>query len=247
MISIKSPEEIEIMKKGGSILASILTEAKKNIKPGITTREIDKFIEDEIIKKGATPSFKGFRNYKYASCISINEEVVHGLPGNRIIKEGDLVGLDAGVYLKEFHTDSAISFVVGESTNESNKLLSVTYESLMNGIKKIKPGIKIGDIQAEIQKTIESAGFSVVRDLTGHGIGKELQENPSIPNFGYKNTGFELKEGMTFCLEPMVAMGNYRVQIAKDGWTVETLDKSLACHFEHTIAVTKDGYLILSK
>jgi len=247
LISIKSPEEIEIMKKGGSILASILTEAKKNIKPGITTREIDKFIEDEIIKKGATPSFKGFRNYKYASCISINEEVVHGLPGNRIIKEGDLVGLDAGVYLKEFHTDSAISFVVGESTNESNKLLSVTYESLMNGIKKIKPGIKIGDIQAEIQKTIESAGFSVVRDLTGHGIGKELQENPSIPNFGYKNTGFELKEGMTFCLEPMVAMGNYRVQIAKDGWTVETLDKSLACHFEHTIAVTKDGYLILSK
>ena len=246
MIGTKSPEDIEIMREGGKILASILSQAKNQCTDGKTTEEIDKFIENLIIKAGAEPSFKGFQGYKFASCISINEQLVHSLPGKKIIKNGDIVSLDAGVNYKGFHTDSAITFGIGKISRQAEKLIKITKESLQNGIKIIKPGIKIGDVEATIQKTIEGAGLAVIRDLTGHGIGRELQEKPSIPNFGYKNTGFELKEGMTFCLEPMVAVGGWRIQVLNDGWTVVTLDKSLSAHFEHSVAVTKNGYEILT-
>ncbi|MFA7000406.1 MAG: type I methionyl aminopeptidase [Candidatus Paceibacterota bacterium] len=245
-MNIKSKSQIEKMRASGKILARVLLEARKLCIPGTKTIEIDNFIEKYIYSKNSIPSFKNFKGYPYSSCISINEEVVHTLPSERIIKEGDLVGLDVGVLHEGFHTDSAISFGVGKISSLDEKLLSVTKKALLNGISVIADNVKIGDVQARIQETIENAGFQVIRDLCGHGIGKKMQEPPSIPNIGRKGTGFTLKEGMTICLEPMAAIGTYKIALSDDDWSIVTLDGSHAAQFEHTILVTKTSADILT-
>jgi methionyl aminopeptidase len=240
-MNIKNQKEIEIMRHGGKILASALRESKKICKPGVKTIEIDRFVEKLIKDKKAEPSFQGFNGYRYATCISINEEVVHTMPSERIIKDGDLVSIDIGVCYKGYHNDAAISVGVGKVSDETRKLINVTDKSLKEAIKLLKPGIRIGDVQATIQGVVEREKFQLVRDLSGHGIGRRLQEAPSIPNLGKKGTGFILQEGMTFCLEPMVSLGDYRVCTMPDQWSVVTCDRSLSAHFEHTILITKKG------
>lgn len=246
-ITIKNKTKIEKMKKAGHIAALVLDTIQKEIRTGMSTKQIDQLAEKIILNNKATCSFKGFGGFPAATCVSINDEVVHGIPKNRIIKEGDLVGIDVGVYYLGYHADTAITIGVGKISSENQKLLEVTKKSLQNGIALIKPGIHLGDVQAEIQKTIESAGFGVIRDLTGHGIGTELQEAPSIPNFGKSGTGLVLKEGMTIAIEPMVSIGDYHVRIKADGWTVVTADGSNSAHFEHSIAVTSTGAEVLTK
>lgn len=247
MINLKTEQEIAIMKEGGRILAGVIQKVRQVIKPGVTTQEIDHLAERLISKAGAKPSFKKYKGYPCSSCLSVNEELVHSLPSKKIIKKGDLISVDIGVFYQGYHTDSAITFGVGKVSSQAEKLIRITKKSLDEGINLLKPGKKIGDIQAKIQAVIEKTGFSVIRDLSGHGIGKSLQEQPSIHNFGIKGTGFILKKGMTFCLEPMVAVGNPQIKIQPDGWTVITKDRSLSAHFEHTVAITKNGYLLLTK
>lgn len=246
-ISIKNSEEIAKMRRGGKIAARVLDELSKAIKPGMSTLDLDFLAESIITKTGSKPSFKGFKGYPAATCISINNEVVHGIPSDRIVQEGDIVGIDVGVYLEGFHTDTAITVVVGEIDERSKKLINVTKQSLLNGLAKIKAGAYLGDAQEKIQKTIESAGFGVIRDLTGHGVGRELQEAPSIPNYGQKGKGLLLQEGMTLAIEPMASMGDWHVDSLADGWTIVTADGKPSAHFEHTIVVTKNGFEILTK
>lgn len=247
IIPIKTKEEIDKMKKGGKIAARALLEVGKNIKPGITTSELDQVAERFIKCHGGEVSFKGFSGYPATTCISINDEVVHGIPSNRVIKAGDIVGVDLGVYFEGYHTDTAITLGVGKIAPKAQRLIDITKRSLDNAIKAIKPGKHLGDISILIQKVIEDAGFGVVRDLTGHGVGRQLQEPPTIPNFGKKDQGPIIKEGMTLAIEPMVTAGDWHVVIKPDGWTVVTADKSLAAHFEHTIAVSKTGAVVLTK
>lgn len=246
-ISLKNQSEIEIMKKGGQIAATILNELGRTVKPGMQTVELDRLAVSLIEKNKVAASFKNFHGYPASICVSLNDEVVHGIPCDRVIKEGDLVKIDLGILYKGFHTDTAITVGAGKISEEAEKLMTVTKNALQKGIEAVKPDIRLGVIQAIIQKEIESNGFGVVRDLVGHGIGKELQESPSIPNYGYENEGPILKEGMTLAIEPMVTIGNYEVKTLEDGWTVATVDKSLSAHFEHTIVITKTGAEILTK
>ena len=247
-ISIKTSEEIAKMKKGGKIAALVLATIKSKIKPGITTAELDQIAVKVIKDHQAGFSFQGFGGYPAVSCISVNNEVVHGLPSTtRILKDGDIVSVDVGVNYEGLHADTAATFAVGKISKEAQKLIDITQKSLAEGIKAIKPGKYLGDISAVIQQVIEDAGFGVVRDLTGHGVGKNLQEAPSIPNFGEYGTGPILKEGMTLAFEPMVTSGDWHIKVKPDGWTVITTDGSLSAHFEHTIAVTKSGAEILTK
>lgn len=246
-MDIKNKKEIDIMRHGGKILGSVLKDAQKLCKPGIKTIEIECFIEKKIRNSGGEPSFKNFKGYPYSSCISINEEVVHTLPSQRMIQDGDIVSIDVGVFYKGFHNDAAVTVGAGKISRIAKKLLSVTNKSLNEAIKLVKPHKKIGDIQATIQCVVEKEGFQLVRDLSGHGIGRKLQEPPSIPNIGKINTGFTLQEGMTFCLEPMVSIGSYKVCTMPDGWSVATCDKSLTAHFEHTILITANGSEVLTQ
>lgn len=246
-INIKSYEEIEKMKKGGHIAALVLEKLQKSVKPGITTQELNDLAEKEILSHNGKMSFKGFGGYPAAICVSVNEEVVHGLPSPRRLKEGDIVGIDLGVYYLGYHSDTAISVGVGKISPENQKLMDVTKKSLDRAIENIRPGRKITEIQAIIQKTIEKEGYGVIRDLTGHGIGKNLQEFPSIPNYVSKDADFILKEGMTIAIEPMVSIGDWHISVKPDGWTIVTRDHSNAAHFEHTIAVAKTGALVLTK
>ncbi len=246
-IQSKTPEEIEIMRQGGKIAASVLATLSKKIEPGMTTFELDEIAEAIIVKSEATPSFKGFRGYPAATCISINNEVVHGIPSARVVADGDIVGIDVGVYYKGFHTDTAITVGVGQISDKAQKLINITKASLENGLAQIKASAHLGDAQFMIQKTLESAGLGVIRDLTGHGVGRELQEAPSIANYGQKGSGMVLEEGMTLAIEPMSTLGGWRVNMLSDGWTVVTADNSLSAHFEHTIVVTKNGCEILTK
>lgn len=247
-ISIKTKDQIEKMRAGGKIAARVLKMLSENIKPGISIIELDKMAEDAINSSGATPSFKGYGGYPAATCISLNEEIVHGIPTERKLKEGDVVGIDLGVYYQGYHTDTAITVGVGKITDQAQKLIDITKLSLDKAIEMIKPLINIGDVQEVIQNTIENAGFGVIRDLSGHGVGEQLQEEPSIPNFGKHGTGIILKEGMTLAFEPMVSAGGHKVEIdKKNGWTVKIADGSLGAHFEHTIVVTKNGCEILTK
>ena len=247
-VNIKTQDEIEKMRQGGRIAARVLDEVSYAAKPGVTTLELNDLAEEIIRKAGAKPSFKGFNHYPAALCVSINDEVVHGIPlDSRQIKEGDIVGLDMGVYYQGYHTDTAITIGVGEISEKARKLINVTKQSLANGLAKIKDGAYLGDVQFAIQKTIESAGFGVIKDLTGHGVGRELHEDPAIPNYGQKGKGLLLKEGMTLAIEPMVAAGDWHIGMCSDGWTMVTADSSLSAHFEHTIVVTKNGCEILTK
>ena len=247
MITIKTPEEIKTMAEAGKILATVLKKVAKMIKPGIATIKLDEAAEASILKYGAKPAFKGYDGFPYSLCVSVNETVVHGYPSVYILREGDVIGLDLGVVYKGYCSDMAITVPVGEVSFKAKRLIMVTKKALKRGIKKVKPGNTIGDIGNTIQRYIEDQGFGVVRNLCGHGIGKEVHEDPQIPNFGARHKGDVLKEGMVICLEPMVTMGDWHLKKAKDGYGYATKDNSLTAHFEHTIAVTKNGARILTE
>lgn len=247
MITIKSSQEIQIMAEGGKILVKIMKELEKEVKPGITTKELDRAAEALILKYGAKPSFKNYEGFPACLCISVNEEIVHVIPSGRVLKEGDIVSLDLGILFKGFHTDMAITLPVGKVLPETQRLIRVTKKALKAGLKKVRPGNTFGDLSNTIQRYVESQGFNVVRDLCGHGIGRKIHEDPQIPNFGKRGSGPEIKEGMVFCLEPMVIIGDWKLKKAKDGYGLQTKDGSLSCHFEHTIAATQNGRQILTE
>jgi methionyl aminopeptidase len=246
VIIIKSPREIEQLKKSNAIVAEVFQKLKKAIVPGITTKELDQIAEEMILSRGATPAFKGYRGFPATLCISINEEVVHGIPGQRRLKEGDIVSLDLGAILNGYFGDAAITLPVGELDLVAKRLLEVTEKALYIGIDQVKVGNRLFDISYAIQTWVESHGFSVVRDFVGHGIGKDLHEEPQIPNFGSPHQGPRLEKGMVFALEPMVNEGTYGVRILSDGWTVVTADGKRSAHFEHSIVITDGGAEVLS-
>ena len=246
-VTIKSNREIELMREAGKILAIVHNELEKAIKPGITTKQIDKLGEEIIRSYGCIPSFLNYNGYPASICVSVNDEVVHGIPNKkRILLEGDIVSLDAGVIYKGYHSDAARTHAVGQISNEAQKLIDVTRESFYEGIKYAKAGNHLYDISKAIQNYVESHGFSVVRDLVGHGIGKELHEEPQVPNFKQKGRGLRLQKGMTLAIEPMVNMGAYDVWWLEDDWTVVTQDESLSAHYENTILITDGEPEILS-
>jgi len=246
VIIIKSPREIEHLKRSNAIVAEVFQELKTLVEPGISTKELDQMTEKIILSRGAIPAFKGYRGYPASVCVSINEEVVHGIPSQRRLKEGDIVSLDVGVNLNGYFGDGAITLPIGEVDREARRLLEVTEKALSIGIEKAKIGNRLFDISYAIQAWVEGQGFSVVRDFVGHGIGRDLHEEPQIPNFGSPHQGPRLEKGMVFALEPMVNEGTYEVKILSDGWTVVTVDGKRSAHFEHTIAITEKGTEILS-
>lgn len=253
MISIKTPEEIRIMAEGGKRLAKIMHQLGKMVKSGIATMELETLAERLVLNSGGKPSFKGYQGndldkpYPTCLCISINEQLVHAVPSDRILKTGDIVSLDIGMEYKGFHTDMARTFAVGKINPAAKKLIAVTEKALMIGIKQVKLGNHIGDIGLAIQQYVEKNGFSVVRELCGHGIGRELHEDPQIMNFFDDGENPELVEGMTICLEPMVTAGDWRLKQSVDGFGYEARDGSLSCHFENTIVITKRGARILTR
>lgn len=246
MIPIKTPDEIAIMRENNRILAQLFEFITPLVQPGITTAELDREAENFILSCGAKPAFKGYRGFPATICASINEEVVHGFPGPRQLKEGDILSIDLGALKNGFYSDSARTFAVGKISDKAAKLLRVTEESLYAGINKAVPGGRLSDIGHAVQQVVEKAGFSVIRDFVGHGIGRQLHEEPQVANFGRKGFGPQLKVGMTLAIEPMTAAGSWQIRILEDQWTAVTLDRSLAAHFEHSVAITKDGPLILS-
>ena len=246
MIIVKTEKQIQAMRESGKILRDTLLKVEEFIKPGVTTKEIDKFAHRYIVSRGAKPSCLGYMGYPAATCISVNEVVVHGIPGDRVIEDGDIVSVDLCVLYKGMHTDAARTFCVGNVSPELRKLVEVTKESFFEGIKHIKSGSRVGDIGAAVQKYAESFGYGVVRDLQGHGVGCSIHEDPGIPNFGRAGTGEYLKEGMTIAVEPMITLGTYEVYVDEDGWTVSTDDGQPAAHYENTMVVTKDGVEILT-
>ncbi|MDD4351887.1 MAG: type I methionyl aminopeptidase [Candidatus Gracilibacteria bacterium] len=243
-ITIKSPREIEIMREGGKILNSVLESIAKEAQVGVSTMELDQKAEQLILAAGAFPSFKGYEGFPAVLCTSLNEEVVHGIPSKRVLQSGDLLSLDCGVFYQGLHTDKALTLVVGESNPLKDRLMQVTRKSLELAASELKDGVKLGQVSHAIQRHVEQAGFGVVRDLVGHGIGKELHEDPPVPNFGGAGNGPILKAGMTIAIEPMVTVGNYNVII--DGWKIVTADNSLSAHFENTFLITKDGCEVLT-
>ena len=246
VIILKSPREIEQLKIANAIAAEVLERLKEGVKPGVATQDLDGIAEETILSKGASPAFKGYRGYPKSICASINEEIVHGIPGQRRLKEGDIVSLDVGVNYHGYYGDAAISLPVGDLDPAARKLLEVTEKALYIGIDMAKVGNRLFDISYAIQQWVEKHGFSVVRDFVGHGIGKSLHEDPQIPNFGSPHQGPRLEKGMVFALEPMVNEGTYEVRILSDGWTVVTADGKRSAHFEHTIAILDGGAQILS-
>jgi methionyl aminopeptidase len=246
VIILKSPREIEQLRIANAIAAEVLEKLKEGVKPGVTTQDLDGIAEETILSKGASPAFKGYRGYPKSICASINEEIVHGIPGQRRLKEGDLVSLDVGVNYHGYYGDAAISLPVGDVDPAARKLLEVTEKALYIGIDMAKVGNRLFDISYAIQQWVEKHEFSVVRDFVGHGIGKSLHEDPQIPNFGSPHQGPRLEKGMVFALEPMVNEGTYEVRILSDGWTVVTADGKRSAHFEHSIAILDGGAEILS-
>ncbi len=246
MIPIKSPEEIAIMAEGGRRLAKIMKRLKEMVRPGITTKQLDKAAEELILRFKGEPSFKGYKGYPATLCTSVNQVIVHQVPSDYKLKEGDILSLDLGMKYKGYHSDMAITIPVGRVSPEARRLIRVTKKALKRGIKKVRPGNTFGDIGNTIQRYVESQGYNVIRDLCGHGIGKELHEEPEIFNFGKRHTGPEIKEGMVFCLEPMVSSGDWHIKKSKDGYGFETKDGSLSAHFEHMMVVTKNGCRILT-
>ncbi len=246
MISIKTPQEIALMAEGGRILAEIMKKLAKEIRPGITTKGLDILAENLIVKAGAEPAFKGYDEFPATACISVNHELVHAVPSERILKEGDIVSLDLGLIWHEFNLDMAVTLPVAGISSDAARLLLVTKKTLKHGLKKVRPGNTVGDIGNTIQRYVESQGYNVARDLCGHGIGRELHEDPKIPNYGKRGAGPELRDGMVICIEPMVMIGNWKLKKAADGFAYETADGSLCAHFEETIAVTKNGFQVLT-
>jgi methionyl aminopeptidase len=247
MIILKSPEEIEKIAQSCSIVAKTLDTLKGIVRPGITTHEIESFADAYIRTNNALPAFKGYRGYPASICTSVNNEVIHGIPSDRVLKEGDIVSIDLGVYKDGFYGDAAHTFPVGEIQPDVERLLRITEESLYIGIENARSINRVSDISYSIQGHVESNSFSVVRAFVGHGIGRELHEEPQIPNFGFPGRGPRLRPGMTLAIEPMVNEGGYEVLILDDGWTVVTMDGKLSAHFEHTVLVTSDKPRILTK
>jgi len=246
MINIRTPQEIDIMRRNNRLVAQVLQRLREAIEPGITTEELNQLAERTIRDAGATPAFKGYRGYPASLCVSINEEVVHGIPGPRRLQEGEIVSLDVGVYRNEYYGDAAITVPVGKVSEQATRLLEVTQQALSKGIEQATHGNRLLDIAHAIQSWVESQGFSVVRDFVGHGIGRALHEDPQVPNFGPPHHGPRLRPGMVLAIEPMINVGTWEVKILKDGWTVVTADRSLSAHFEHTIAISDGEPDILS-
>ena len=246
MITLKSKREIELLKKAGNIVYQTHQYLKPYIKEGITTKELDKLAEDFIRSQDATPSFKGYQGFPGTICASINDEVVHGIPGNRKLKNGDIISIDIGACYKGYHGDSAWSYPVGEVSEEKKYLLEHTEKSLFIGLNEIKPGARVGDIGAAIEEYANNHNLGVVVELVGHGVGTSVHEEPEVPNYGKRGTGPLLKEGMVIAVEPMLNLGTPDIYILDDDWTIKTDDGLSSAHFEHTVAVTKDGYEILT-
>lgn len=247
MIILKSPEEIKRMSRACVIAAEALRALEEIVKPGISTKEIERFVEKMVQDRGAVPAFKGYRNYPSSVCTSVNDQVVHGIPSSVALNEGDIVSIDLGVYLDGFYGDAAVTLPVGKVSPLAEKLIRVTKEALALGIERARPGNRVSDISHAIQKHVEANGFSVVRSFVGHGIGRSLHEEPQVPNFGEPGHGPRLREGMTLAIEPMVNAGSYEVSVLHDGWTAVTVDGSLSAHYEHTVAITGNGPRILTK
>ena len=248
MVNVKTGEEIQKIARAARVVALILDELSKNIKAGMTTEEINVTSESMLKQYGAKSAFKGYRGYPASICVSINDEIVHGIPSpERIIKEGDIVSLDFGAQVDGFYGDAALTVPVGAVSDDARRLLETTRESLYLAIREARAGNRLYDISNAVQDHAESNGFSVVRDFVGHGIGRQLHEEPQIPNYGEKGKGIRLEKGMVFALEPMINMGDYRVRIDPDGWTARTYDGSLSAHFEHTVVVDDDHGVVLSR
>jgi methionyl aminopeptidase len=241
MIILKTPAEIALMAEASRVVAEALAIVKKAVSPGISTEELDRIAEEAIRSRGAVPAFKGYRNYPKTLCASVNEQVVHGIPSKRKLKEGDIIGLDLGAIVGGFYGDSAITVAVGQIPEETTKLVQVTQEALYLGIKQAVVGNRLTDISNAVQQHVESAGFSVVTEFVGHGIGRQLHEEPQVPNYGKPGQGPRLQPGMVLAIEPMVNMGRSAVRVLEDRWTAVTVDGSLSAHFEHTIAVQPNG------
>jgi methionyl aminopeptidase len=247
MIICKTPRELEIMREAGRIVALTHQKLQKHIKPGITTKELDRIAEKIIRQHDAEPSFKGYNGFTGSICASVNEELVHGIPGDRKLNDGDIISIDIGAYYNGYHGDSAWTYAVGSVSEEAEKLLKVTEESLYKGLEKAMPGDRLSNISHAIQTYVEEHGLSVVREYVGHGVGQDLHEDPQIPHYGPPNKGPRLRPGMVLAIEPMVNAGSRYVKTLADGWTVVTQDKKYCAHFEHTIAIVEDGYEILTK
>lgn len=245
-IVVKTPEEIRLMREAGKILATILQALVEQVRPGIRTRDLDNLFAREVVKSGARSSFKGYRGFPASICTSVNEEVVHGIPGDRILCDGDIVSLDAGIIYKGFQGDAAVTVGVGQISDEAEHLIRVTEGALQAGIGAARHNSHLGDVSAAIQQYVESRGLSVVREYTGHGIGRQMHEDPQIPNYGNAGEGPVLAKGMTLALEPMVNAGVWNTRVKDDRWTVLTADGSLSAHFEHTIAITNGKAEVLT-
>jgi methionyl aminopeptidase len=247
MIQIKSERELDLMRKAGSITAQILDEMISMVKPGVTTGQLDKYAERRIAELDSVPAFKGYHGFPACVCISVNQEVVHGIPSDkRVLKDGDIVSLDFGVCYQGWYGDSARTVAVGKISGEAQKLVDVTRESLYQGIEQCREGNRLFDIGHAVQKCVEPHGYGVVREFVGHGIGRALHEEPQVPNYGPKGKGLLLKVGMVLAIEPMINAGSHEVKVLSDGWTAVTLDRSLSAHFEHTVAITAQGPEILT-
>ena len=240
MITLKSSHEIELMRRAGKITAAARTLVGEMVRPGVTTQEIDKAVEQFIRKQGAVPSFLHYNGFPASACISVNDEIIHGIPGKRVLQEGDIVSIDVGAYIGGFHGDCAATFACGAIDPEAQRLIDVTRQSFFEGIRYAKEGCRIGDISAAVQSYVESNGFSVVREYVGHGVGAKLHESPEIPNFGHAGRGPRLLRGMTLAIEPMVNAGSAAILQLSDGWTVKTLDGKWSAHYENTVLIT-DG------
>ena len=246
MIILKSSGELESMKRAGSLVAKTIALLKDAVRPGITTAELDGLAEDVIRNHGGIPAFKGYHGFPGSICSSVNEQVVHGIPGIRKLKSGDIISIDIGTIIEGFYGDAAVTLPVGEISDEAKRLLIITEGSLMAGIEQAKAGNRLSDISNAVQTFVEGNGFSIVRDYVGHGIGRSMHEDPQIPNYGPPGRGPRLEPGMVLAIEPMVNAGGYRVETLEDNWTVVTADRSLSAHFEHTVAVTENGPVILT-
>jgi len=246
MITVKTPEEIELMREAGKIVAGVLEEIEKHIKPGVSTLELDKIAHEYIIKRGAKPSFLHYNGFPASICASIDDVVVHGIPKkNLVLQEGQIIGIDVGASVKGYHGDAARTFLVGNVSVQKKKLVDVTRECFFEAIKGLKDGARLGDIGARVQRHAEKHGFSVVRVMVGHGIGKHLHEDPDVPNYGTEGTGIKLKAGMTIAIEPMINMGKYDLKL--NGWDARTIDGLPSAHYENTILICSDGVEILTK
>jgi len=247
MITCRAPKEIEKLRRSGHVVRQVLEETREKARPGVATLELERFVEKRLAQLGAQPASKGYRGFPWCLCVSVNNEIVHGMPSNRKLREGDIVGLDLGVIVDGYYGDSAMTVPVGQIPERAQKLLRVTEEALEIGIQEARVGSRVGDISAAIQQHVEKNGFSVVREFVGHGIGREYHEEPQVPNFGQPGHGPVLKEGMVFTIEPMVNAGSAALRVLDDNWTAVTQDGEPSAHFEHMVAVTRNGPDVLTR